>query len=118
MIDYSFSIAYAFIKKILGQKSDEHTTEEESKVMGKIFTQDLKDLEEAWTLMEKLCSHDAVLETNPEYLAETIAPEETVMLVAIQIDGPDFSGLVNMAYPVRTLESVVGKLESAGKAAA
>ena len=82
--------------------------------MARVFKQDLKDLLVAWEPVGKLSADQPMLETNPEYLAEAIARNETVMLVAIETHGPDFSGLVNFAYPVRTLESVAGKLEGMG----
>ena len=110
MIDYSLPVAYAFIKKVLGKKADEHTTSEERQAMGEVFKRDLKVLLAAWTPIEKLDAHDAELETNPDFLAEKIARNETVLLLAFEIHGPDFSGLVNVAYPEKTLSSVMDKL--------
>ena len=118
LIDYSLPVAYAFVKKALGEKVGGPLTEEERKAMNEVFKRDLQDLLSVWEPVEKLTASDAQLETNPEYLENTIARNETVLLIAVEIHGPDFSGLVNMAYPVGTLESVVGKLEEMGVAAA
>lgn len=112
MIDYSLPIAYAFVKKALGQKEDGPMAEGERKVLHQVFERDLKDLLSTWEPIETITAADGEFETNPEYLAGAIPRDETVLLIAFEINGPDFSGLVNVVLPFSTIESVMGKVDA------
>ncbi|MDP6040583.1 MAG: hypothetical protein QGG64_18695, partial [Candidatus Latescibacteria bacterium] len=96
MIDYSQHVADAFIKKMLGKKEDGRVNAEERKALHQIFERDLENLLSVWVPVETFTARDAEFETDPECLNGAIARGEGVILVAWEIHGPDFSGLVNV----------------------
>ena len=52
---------------------------------------------------------DIELETNPEFMQITAA-QETVILLAFEINSTNASGLLSLCYPFFTLESILPKL--------
>jgi len=65
-----------------------------------------------WKPIETLTASDAEFETDPECLGGAIPRGETVILVAFEINGPDFSGLVNVVLPNATLAPVLEKMDA------
>ncbi len=109
IFDYSGGVVAAFISHALSSKADGPMTAEERTVMGKIITRNLADLETIWEPIEKIQVSDAELETNADYI-QVAKPGDTVLLVAFEMNAPAHSGLINVCYPLSTLESVVSKL--------
>jgi flagellar motor switch protein FliM len=98
IISYSNPVSHALIGKALGQKPDGAFTKEQRDTMTEVFSRNLKDLVSAWEPIQKFEAHNAELETQPEALQQESAPSSTVLLIALEINGPDFSGLMEISY--------------------
>ena len=111
VISYALQIAYALIEYALGAKPRGELTAEERKVLDKIFKQDLKDIEAMWAPITKVKGKDAQMESNPNLLENILPRPTSTNLIALKIDLPHASGLVNYSYPIHeTLESIIPKL--------
>ena len=115
IIDFSLPVAYSFIDREFGGSGGKPPTEArpltsiERKVMGKVATRMLADLEGTWDALLKIQVSDAELETNPEFM-QIAAPSDTVVLIAFEVNSRHASGLVNLCYPYFTLEPVMAYL--------
>ena len=123
IFDYSLHVAYGLLSYALDDKAvgsvavDERPTidkvPEERAAMAKIVLWDLADLEAVWESLEKIQVTDATIQTDPNEM-KIVELGHNVLLVALEVNGPDFSGLVNLCYPDCTLESVLPKLAEMG----
>ena len=115
IIDFSLPVAYSFIDRQFGgtggnpPQEARPLTSIERRVMGKVVTRTLADLESTWEALLKIQVSDAELETNPEFM-QVAAPSDTVVLIAFEINSQHASGLVNLCYPYFTLEPVMAYL--------
>ena len=124
ILDYSLPLAHGLLTYALGGErvgSDAPDAQamvgricEERSTMAKIVRRDLALVETTWEPLQKVDVTDATLETDPIEM-KIVAPSHWIHLVALKVDGPDFSGLVNLCYPDCTLESVLPKLVELGK---
>lgn len=94
----------------MGEKSDGPLNEKERGVVNKVLISALKEFEAFWEPVEKVHVSDAELETNPEYMG-VAQPGDTVILIAFEIHFQQANGLVSLAYPYKTLESVLSKFD-------
>ncbi len=108
-IDYHPNVYNAFLSHALGKEIKEPLADETREVMGKICVKNLAQLEAIWEPIEKISVTDATLETDP--IQNTIvAPSHTVVLVGFKMDAPHHSGIISVAYPISTIESILPKL--------
>lgn len=107
--DYSLAVAGGLIKHATGSKADGPLVPEEYPTMGKVLTRDMEALETAWKPVGEVQITDAELESDPN-LMNIVERGEWVVLVAFEVNGPDFSGLVTLCYPDSTLEPALPKL--------
>ena len=80
--------------------------------MMEVSTQNLKDFVKIWEPVLKVDPQNAELEINPEYILDGVPRNSTVLLVAFEINGPDFSGLISLTYPWMTLVTTLQKLDA------
>ena len=111
IIDYSLHVAYGFIAHAQDTKPNFEKrvlTADDRTIMAKIITSNLADMEANWEPIEKIQVSDCELETNPEYVG-VAEPGDTVVLIAFEVHGQHFNGLLNVCYPYKTLEPVLSK---------
>lgn len=109
-MDYRPHIATSLVR---GSLSKDPITEQEKKAVTEIFNRDLTGLMGVWSSIQTLAAEDALLETNPEALiVGDLKPSSLVILIAFEINGPDFSGLMSLTYPWMTLETTLQKLDA------
>ena len=109
IVDYSLPVAFGFITNANGTEVPKEArvlTANERDIMAKVITRNLADMEANWEPIEKISVAECALETNPEYIG-VADPGDTVILVAFEVHGHNFSGLVNVCYPYKTLEPVL-----------
>jgi flagellar motor switch protein FliM len=80
--------------------------------MTEVFTRNLKDFVKTWEPILKLDPKKAELETNPENFLNDIARSNTVILVALEINGPDFRGLLEVSYFHTSIQPLTPNLEA------
>ncbi|MBT3606010.1 MAG: hypothetical protein HN521_23325 [Candidatus Latescibacteria bacterium] len=111
VLDFSLPVAYQLIEHELSAKAEGPITDAERSVLANVVRNVLRGLESCWTPIEKVEVVDAVLETNPEAIC-IVDPSDIVILIAFQIHFQHANGLVTLAYPYKTLESVLSKFDA------
>jgi flagellar motor switch protein FliM len=108
-IDFNPNVYNCFLSKASGKEIEEPLADDTREVMAKICVKTLAQLETAWAPIEKINVSDATVVTNP--IENTIvAPSQTVLLIAFELNGPKHSGLISVVYPFSTIESIMPKL--------
>lgn len=110
VIDFPPPIAHYFVKHELGEKVDGPLTSAERGVVNKVLINTLKEFEATWASVGNVQVSDAELETNPEYIG-VAKPSDTIVLIGFQIHFQHANGVVSLAYPYDTLESVLSKFD-------
>lgn len=108
------NIAYAMIDRILGGKGSsvnkvENLTEIETLLMSQLFEKAVINLQEAWSSIVEI---DPVLEdfeVNPQFL-QLVSPNETVVVVSLNTEIGETSGMINICIPHIILEPIISKL--------
>ncbi|WP_188205814.1 flagellar motor switch protein FliM [Alkalibacillus aidingensis] len=114
MYEVNPNIAYAVLDRTLGGKGQginkvENLTEIESRIMSRFFERAFETLEEAW---ESLVEIDLTLEefeVNPQFI-QMVSPNETVVIVSLNVTVGDSSGMINICIPHMVLEPIISKL--------
>ena len=78
-------------------------------IVGKLVSRAFRDLEEAWEPLARIEVADAALETNPEFI-QIAAPADGVLVVGLELNSKNVSGLLHLCYPVLTLDPLVARL--------
>lgn len=114
LMEVNPNIAYTMMDRTLGGQgtSDiqlENLTEIETLIMTQLFEQSVVNLKEAWQTMIDI---DPVLEdfeTNPQFL-QMVSPNETVVVVSLNTQIGEVSGMINICIPHVILEPIIPKL--------
>jgi flagellar motor switch protein FliM len=115
VIDFAMPVVFAFVDRVFGGKGSSQgvdarlLTQIEINVINKILKRTLDDLEATWDNVLPVEISDIELETNPEFMQITAA-QETVILLAFEVNSTNASGLLSLCYPFFTLESILPKL--------
>ena len=83
----------------------------EMSIVGKLVSKAFRDLEEVWEPIALFQVTDAALETNPEFI-QIVAPGDAVLVVGLELNSKNVSGLLHLCYPVLTLDPLVARLTS------
>ena len=108
------NIAYSMLDRLLGGKGDGQTnvknlTEIETLILSQLFEKSAVNLQTAW---ESIVEIDPVLEdfeVNPQFL-QLVSPNETVVVVSLNTQIGEVSGLINICIPHIVLEPIISKL--------
>ena len=84
----------------------------EMNIVGRLVSRAFRDLEEAWEPVARVQVVDPGLETNPEFI-QIAAPADGVLVIGLELNSKNVSGLVHLCYPVYTLDPLVKTLASA-----
>ena len=110
------NIAYAMIDRILGGKGTsinkiDNLTEIESRLMTNLFERTLEHLQEAWSGIAEIDPILAELEVNPQFL-QVVSPNETVVVISMNANVGETSGMINICIPHVLLEPIIPKLSA------
>jgi flagellar motor switch protein FliM len=119
------NIAYAMLDRTLGGKGVnfnkvENLTEIETILMSQLFEKASVKLQEAWSSIVDIDPILEDFEVNPQFL-QMVAPNETVVVVSLNTEIGEASGMINICIPHIVLEPIISKLsvhywmETAGK---
>ena len=85
-------------------------TQLEMGVLARVVKRAVADLECTWEpILPGNQIHSIELETNPEFMQITAAPE-IVILLAFEVNAPGLTGLISLCYPYFTLQSTLPRL--------
>lgn len=114
LMEVNPNIAYSLLDRLLGGKGNgvkqvDSLTEIETMLMSQLFEKSLANLKEAW---ESIVDIDPVLEdfeVNPQFL-QMVSPNETVVVVSLDTEIGDTSGMINICIPHIVLEPIIPHL--------
>lgn len=116
VMEFSPDIAYVMFDRMLGgsgivSHNSNDLTEIEVSVIRRVFIKALDSFQEAWSSVVKLTPELQEIEVNPQFLTMT-PPNETVVLVSLQVKIGDVDGTIIICLPYVGLEQVLPKLSA------
>ncbi len=115
ILDIAMPVVFAQVDRAFGGKGSSQgvdarqLTPIEIGEINSVVKKMIEDLEATWEPILQVNISDIELETNPEFMQITAA-SEIVILLAFEINGSNFSGLISLCYPFFTLESILPRL--------
>lgn len=111
IMDVSASFSFMTIDRLLGGNGrlivpERNFTEIEMAIMEDVVQTMIKYLEEAWCNYIPVTTTLNSIETNARLL-QTYSPQEIVVIVALDVQFPDFQGAITLCFPAEGLEGVV-----------
>jgi len=108
------NIAYAMLDRVLGGRGSsinkvDSLTEIETKIMGNLFERGFENLQEAWATLAKIDPVLTEFEINPQFL-QMVSPNETVIVISLNTQIGEASGMINICIPHVVLEPIISKL--------
>ncbi len=108
------SIAFPMIDRILGGRGDSYDIEREltdieSNILDTVLRIIMQKLKDAWGSVIELYPIVTSKESSPN-VVQIVAQNEIVIMVVLELTIGDTSGMINIAYPVIYLESILSKL--------
>lgn len=114
LMEVNPNIAYSMLDRILGGKGEsnhlvENLTEIETLIMSQLFEKSINNLEEAWSSIVEIEPVLEDFEVNPQFL-QMVSPNETVVVVSLNTQIGEVSGMINICIPHIVLEPIIPKL--------
>lgn len=114
LMEVNPSIAYGLLDRLLGGQGNsvnkiDNLTEIESMLISQLFEKASSYLEEAWSSLIEIESVLEDFEVNPQFL-QMVSPNETVVVVSLNTEINDTSGMINICIPHIVLEPIISKL--------
>ena len=116
VLELNPSIAFPMIDRLLGGKGDPYeATREfsdiELSLLDTILKQMMQHLKESWAPIAEVFPSIDAKESSPN-VVQIVAQNEIVIMVVMEIIIGHSSGMMNLCYPVISLESVLSRLAS------
>ncbi|WP_243386868.1 flagellar motor switch protein FliM [Bacillus kexueae] len=116
LMEVNPNIAYAMMDRVMGglgvsMNKIESLTEIETKIISNVFEKSLENYREAW---EGIVEIDPVMqdfEINPQFL-QLVSPNETVVVISLNTQIGETSGMINLCLPQVVLEPIIPKLSA------
>ncbi len=114
LMEVNPNIAYAMLDRVLGGRGTsfskvESLTEIETKIMSNLFEKGFENLQDAWASVADIEPKLTEFEVNPQFL-QMVSPNETVIVISLNTQTGDTSGMINICIPHVVLEPIIHKL--------
>ncbi len=114
VLELNPSIAFPMIDRILGGHGDPYDIEREltdieSNILDTVLRIIMQKLKDAWSSIIELYPTITSKESSPN-VVQIVAQNEIVIMVVLELTIGETSGMINIAYPVIFLESILSKL--------
>lgn len=114
LMEVNPNIAYAMMDRVLGGLGSsvnkiENLTEIENKIMSNLFEKSLENYQEAWNSIIEVEPMMTDFEVNPQFL-QMVSPNETVIVISLNTQIGETSGMINLCIPHVVLEPIMPKL--------
>ena len=108
------NIAYAMMDRVLGGSGASvnkvnNLTEIETRIMSNLFEKGFENLQEAWSTITEINPNLTEFEVNPQFL-QMVSPNETVIVISLNTQVGDVTGMINICIPHVVLEPIISKL--------
>lgn len=115
VLEINPSITFSIVERLFGGSGgavlNRELTEIEQSVASSIVESMLGFLREAWRRIIQLRLHLLQIETNTQ-LAQIIPPNEMMLMIVFSCRINDVDGMINIAIPYITIESIIPKLSA------
>ncbi len=116
VLEMNPSIAFPMIDRILGGKGEaseleRELTDIESNILDTILRVVMQKLKEAWSGVVEMQPIITSKESSPNVI-QIVAQNEIVIMIVLELTFGETTGMINIAYPVIYLESILSKLAS------
>ncbi|HLR22207.1 MAG TPA: flagellar motor switch protein FliM [Pseudogracilibacillus sp.] len=114
ILEVNPNIAFTMMDRVLGGQGAnkgkaESLTEIESLVITQLFEKAVSNLEEAWSTIVDIEPSLQEFEVNPQFL-QMVPPNDTVVVVSLNTQIGETSGMMNICIPHIMLEPIIPKL--------
>lgn len=116
VLEINPSIVFPMIDRLLGGKGDTYETERELSdieitLLDNVLKVMMAKLKESWGPIFEILPVIESKESSPNVI-QIVAQNEIVVMVVLEITIGETSGMINLAYPVIHLESILSRLAS------
>lgn len=110
------NIAFSMMDRLLGGKGEgqysvDSLTEIETLLISQLFEKSITNLQEAWSSVVEIEPMLEEFEVNPQFL-QMVSPNETVVVVSLNTQIGEISGMINICIPHIVLEPIIPKLSA------
>ena len=114
ILELNPSITFPMIDRILGGQGDPYEVEREltdieSNILDTVLRIIMQKLKDAWSSIIELYPTITSKESSPN-VVQIVSQNEIVIMVVLEFTIGETSGMINIAYPVIFLESILSKL--------
>ncbi|PAV33516.1 flagellar motor switch protein FliM, partial [Bacillus licheniformis] len=114
MMEINPTIAYTMMDRVMGGIGSSHNkidsmTEIETKIMSNLFESCLTNYKDAWESITEIEPEMSDFEVNPQFV-QMVSPNETVVVISLNTQIGDISGVINLCIPHVVLEPIIPKL--------
>jgi flagellar motor switch protein FliM len=116
VLEINPSIVFPMIDRLLGGKGDTYDTERELSdieltLLDNVLKVIMSKLKDSWAPIVEMLPVIESKESSPNVI-QIVAQNEIVIMVVLEITIGETSGMINLAYPVIYLESILSRLAS------
>ncbi|WP_374996842.1 flagellar motor switch protein FliM [Bacillus velezensis] len=114
MMEVNPTIAYAMLDRVMGGIGITHNkadslTEIETNIISNLFENALGNYKEAWQSIADIDPEMTEFEVNPQFV-QMVSPNETVVVISLNTQIGEISGVINLCIPHVVLEPIIPKL--------
>ncbi|MCU6599809.1 flagellar motor switch protein FliM [Peribacillus frigoritolerans] len=116
ILEVNPNIAYSMMDRVLGGRGISvnkvaSLTEIETKIMSNLFEKAFENLQEAWGTIVEIEPVMTEFEVNPQFL-QLVSPNDTVVVISLNTQIGETSGMINVCIPHVVLEPIIPKLSA------
>ncbi|MFJ7677755.1 flagellar motor switch protein FliM [Peribacillus sp. NPDC097264] len=116
ILEVNPNIAYSMMDRVLGGRGVsankvDSLTEIETKIMSNLFEKAFENLQEAWETIVEIEPVMTEFEVNPQFL-QLVSPNDTVVVISLNTQIGETSGMINICIPHVVLEPIIPKLSA------
>ncbi|TDL89630.1 flagellar motor switch protein FliM [Vibrio vulnificus] len=116
ILEVNPNIAYSMMDRVLGGRGIsvnkvDSLTEIETKIMSNLFEKAFENLKEAWGTIVEIEPVMTEFEVNPQFL-QLVSPNDTVVVISLNTQIGETSGMINVCIPHVVLEPIIPKLSA------
>ncbi|WP_419151460.1 flagellar motor switch protein FliM [Aeribacillus alveayuensis] len=114
LMELNPNIAYAMMDRVLGgmgvsMNKIENLTEIEKRIISNVIEKSLENYREAWSTILEIEPTMLEFEINTQFL-QMVSPNETVVVISLNTQVGETSGMINLCIPHVVLEPIISKL--------
>lgn len=116
ILEVNPNIAYSMMDRVLGGRGIsvnkvDSLTEIETKIMSNLFEKAFGNLQEAWGTIVEIEPVMTEFEVIPQFL-QLVSPNDTVVVISLNTQIGETSGMINVCIPHVVLEPIIPKLSA------